>query len=48
MVVDDERELADLVAFYLQNEGFEVAVFYSGGPALEYACTQRLDMAYWT
>ncbi len=45
MVVDDERELADLVAFYLKNEGFEVAVFYSGGPALEYACTQRPDMA---
>ena len=28
LVVDDEREIADLVALYLRNEGYDVTVFY--------------------
>ena len=29
LVVDDEQEIADLVALYLQGESFEVFSFYS-------------------
>ena len=34
MVVDDEREIADLVEVYLQNEGYRVMKFYDGRSAL--------------
>lgn len=30
LVVDDEREIADLVEVYLQNEGYTVYKFYNG------------------
>ena len=36
LVVDDEREIADLVALYLRNEGYNVTVFYDGSDALTY------------
>lgn len=36
LVVDDEREIADLVALYLRNEGYDVTVFYDGAEALSY------------
>ena len=29
LVVDDEKEIADLLEFYLCNEGFEVYKFYN-------------------
>lgn len=35
LVVDDEKEIADLVKLYLENEGFQVAVCYDGKEALE-------------
>lgn len=34
IVVDDEREIADLLEVYLTNEGFQVETFYQGLPAL--------------
>ena len=34
IVVDDEREIADLLEVYLKNEGFQVETFYQGEPAL--------------
>lgn len=34
MVVDDEKEIADLVEVYLQNDGYEVSKFYDGSTAL--------------
>ena len=34
LVVDDEREIADLVEVYLQNEGYTVYRFYNAGDAL--------------
>lgn len=34
LVVDDEKEIADLVKLYLENEGFEVMVCYDGKEAL--------------
>ncbi|MDR0396658.1 MAG: VanR-ABDEGLN family response regulator transcription factor [Oscillospiraceae bacterium] len=45
MVVDDEREIADLVEFYLTNEGYVVRKFYNGGDALDCAERDRLDLA---
>lgn len=35
LVVDDEREIADLVGVFLENEGFEVYKCYSGTEAVE-------------
>ena len=35
LVVDDEREIADLVTLYLKNEGYETLVCYNGQEALE-------------
>lgn len=34
LIVDDEREIADLVEVYLMNEGYTVQKFYSGADAL--------------
>ena len=45
LVVDDEREIADLVELYLQNENYEVFKFYTGGEALECINTTGLDLA---
>ena len=35
LIVDDEPEIADLVALYLKNENFTVYVFYTAREALE-------------
>lgn len=45
LVVDDEREIADLVTLYLQNEGYTVYTCYNGSDALAYIREQNLDMA---
>jgi len=45
LVVDDEREIADLVALYLQNEGFAVEVFYEGEAALARIRETAFDLA---
>ena len=37
LIVDDEQEIADLVALYLESENFEVRTFYSAAPALKCA-----------
>lgn len=37
LVVDDEKEIADLVEVYLKNEGYAVCKFYNGTDALECA-----------
>ena len=34
LIVDDEREITDLVELYLQNENYTVFKFYSAGDAL--------------
>lgn len=39
LIVDDEKEIADLAAVYLQNEGYQVFCFYSAAEAL--SCTER-------
>lgn len=45
LVVDDEREIADLVALYLKNEGYETLVCYGGAEALEQIQTGPVDLA---
>lgn len=45
LVVDDEKEIADLLEVYLGNEGFTIYKFYTGREAL--ACIERehIDLA---
>lgn len=45
LVVDDEREIADLVALYLRNEGYDVTVFYDGSDALTYIQSETPALA---
>lgn len=45
LIVDDEKEIADLVALYLKNEGYEVCKFYTAAQALECIAKENLDMA---
>ncbi len=45
LVVDDEREIADLVEFYLKNEGYDVCKFYSGAEARKCVEERQLDLA---
>ena len=45
LVADDEKEIADLVALYLENEGFQVLKCYDGALAMEIVEQERLDLA---
>ncbi|PKM71659.1 MAG: DNA-binding response regulator [Firmicutes bacterium HGW-Firmicutes-16] len=45
LVVDDEREIADLVEVYLKNENFEVCKCYSAKEALKCIEETTLDLA---
>lgn len=45
LVVDDEKEIADLIALYLKNENYEVVQAYDGLQALAYAQTEKFDLA---
>ena len=45
LIVDDEREIADLVGLYLENENFIVVKAYNGKSALELIRTEKLDLA---
>ena len=45
LVVDDEKEIADLVALYLQNEGFRVCKAYDAAGALDLVANEPLDLA---
>lgn len=45
LVVDDEKEIADLVELYLRNDGFEVLKFYSGLEALKCIEKEAIDLA---
>lgn len=44
-MVDDEREIADLLELYLNNEGFSVLKCYTGGEALACIGTEQIDLA---
>lgn len=45
LVVDDEKEVADLLELYLENEGYQVFKYYQGAEAL--ACVEKegIDLA---
>jgi two-component system response regulator VanR len=45
LVVDDEREITDLVELYLQNENYTVFKFYTAKEALECIDKTELDLA---
>ncbi len=45
LVVDDEKEIADLVAFYLESETFEVVTCYSAEAALQNVSEREFDLA---
>lgn len=45
LVVDDEKEIADLVEVYLKNEGFEVTKAFCGNDALRYIESEEFDLA---
>ena len=44
LVVDDERKIVDIVAAYLEREGYQVLVAYEGKSALESARRQLPDL----
>lgn len=45
LIVDDEKEIADLVALYLKNEGYTVFTCQNGQEALACIEKEKLDMA---
>ena len=45
LVVDDEKEIADLIELYLQNEDMDVYKFYSGEDALVCINSMEFDLA---
>lgn len=45
LVVDDEREIADLVEVYLRSENYDVRTFYSARPALDCVESEQIDLA---
>lgn len=44
LIVDDEREIADLIEVYLRNDGYTVYKFYNGRDALACIETTNLDL----
>ncbi len=45
LIVDDERDIADLLEVYLQNENFIVYKCYTAKEALKYIEQQEMDLA---
>ena len=45
LIVDDEKEIADLIEVYLKNDGYMVHKFYNGADALRCIESTKLDMA---
>jgi len=45
LVVDDEKEIADLIEVYLKNDGYTVYKAYNGNEALRYIESAEIDLA---
>lgn len=45
LIVDDEKEIADLVEVYLRGEGYEVIKYHNGQDVLAGLADQRIDLA---
>jgi len=44
LIVDDEKDIADLVAYNLEKEGFDTIKAYDGGDVLKTVKTQKPDL----
>lgn len=45
LIADDEKEITDLVALYLENEGFQVIRCYTGTDAMQVVSTETPELA---
>ena len=45
LVLDDEKEIADLVELYLKNENYQVYKFYTAQEAIHCIDSVKLDLA---
>ena len=45
LIVDDEKEITDLVELYLQSEDFLIYKFYDAEDAWEFMRKEELDLA---
>ena len=45
LVLDDEKEIADLVELYMKNENYNVFKFYDSKEAINCINSQKLDFA---
>ena len=45
LVLDDEKEIADLVEVYLQNENYHIYKFYKSEEAINCIDTKKIDVA---
>lgn len=45
VVVDDEKEIADLIEVYLVNENYNIYKFYNGKTALDFINENEVDLA---
>ena len=45
LVVDDEKEIADVIELYLQNDQYNVLKFYTGQEALDCIASTKIDLA---
>lgn len=45
LIVDDEKEIADLVELYLKNENYNIYKYYTSEEAIKCIDTVKLDIA---
>ena len=45
LVLDDEKEIAEVISLYLKNEGYEVVLAYKGREALKQIAQEAPDLA---
>lgn len=45
LVLDDEKEIADLVELYMKNENYNVFKFYDSKSAIDCINKQKIDLA---
>jgi len=45
LIVDDEKEISDLIEIYLKNDGYTVYKFYNGNDALKCIESEKIDLA---
>jgi len=44
LIVDDEKEITDLVEIYLENDGYEVYKFYHGQAVMDFLENHKVDL----